>query len=187
MGNMPHVRKGARTVGDIISVFENELEELPDDLHSKYAKLEGIVEELHKANLDEQAAKKALNNYESSLQANYGSLTDKVQEISWRYETFNELAQEVDEIKESQIILAYEKQPKEKVPPTLTDGQINNISTKLEKQRTKLRHTGRDAHYSQERLDQIVSRSEDAKSQLYSIIEEIPHYQNNSKLTEPIK
>ena len=36
-----------------------------------------IVDKLHKANAEEQAAKKALNNYKSSLEDTYGSLTNK--------------------------------------------------------------------------------------------------------------
>ena len=105
-----------------------------------------------------------------------------MQEINQRYNTFNDVALEIDEIKESWDIIKYEKQPKEKVPTTLTDEELNNINTELERQRTELSDTGRDAPYSQEGIDQIESRSEDAKNLLSSINEEILHYHNNSKL-----
>ena len=51
-----------------------------------------IVEKLHKANVEEQTAKKALNNYRSSLETTYGSLTNIVQEIIQRHNILNELA-----------------------------------------------------------------------------------------------
>ena len=73
------------------------------------------------SNSEEQAAKKALNNYESSLKAKYGSSTDKVHEIIQRNDTFNKQALEVDEIKESRNIIAYGKKPKERSSTTLTE------------------------------------------------------------------
>ena len=83
-----------------------------------------------------------------------------MQEINQRNNTFNELALEIDEIKESRDIIRYEKQPKRRVPTTLTDEELNNISTELEWQKTELSDIGRNAHYSQEGIDQIVFQSE---------------------------
>ena len=66
--------------------------------------------------MEEQAAKKVLNNYRSSLKTTYRSLTNKVQEINQKKDIFNELALEADEIKAYRNIIAYEKQAKMKIP-----------------------------------------------------------------------
>ena len=75
-GNMIWVRKGARTFNDMISVFKDKLAEILDKLHSKYAKLEGIVKEVYKTNAEMLTVREALDNYDSSLQDKYGSLTN---------------------------------------------------------------------------------------------------------------
>ena len=57
----------------------------------------------------------------------------KVRDVDQRNSVFEGLATEADEIRAHGNIIAYEKQAKEKIPTTLTEGQIDNINNELEK------------------------------------------------------
>ena len=63
---------------------------------------------------------------------------------------------EADLIKAHENIITYEKQGKEKIPATLTDEQINDLSNDLEKIRAKIRDNCRTAPYTQKGVNQLT-------------------------------
>ena len=132
-GNMPKIKIGIRTVKENLVIFEQEVSNLPKCIYDKYANLANIVDKLHKANAEEEAAKRKLDDYINNLEDTHGPLTKKVQEVDQRNSIFEELAIEADKIRAHGNIIAYEKQAKEKIPTTLTEDQIDKINNELEK------------------------------------------------------
>ena len=114
VGDMPEIKKGTRTIKESLVLFEQEVSDLPKRIYNKYTNLESIVDKLHQANAEEEAAKRALDDYIKNLEDNHGPLTKKVQEVDRRNSIFEELATEADEIRAHGNIIAYEKQAKEK-------------------------------------------------------------------------
>ena len=57
----------------------------------------------------------------------------KVQDVNQRNSTFERLVIEDNEIRAHGNVIAYEKQAKEKIPTTLTEGQVDNINNEQEK------------------------------------------------------
>ena len=114
------------------------------------------VDKLCKADTEEDTTKRIIDKYIDHLEDAYGPLTDRVQEINQRNRKFEELVIEADIIKAHGNIFTYEKQGKGKIPTTLTDDQIDDISNELEERRTRISDNFRTAQYSQKGVDQLM-------------------------------
>ena len=72
--NIPELKKGSRVVKEEPVVYEEEIENLPKQIRDKYYDLVGIVDKLHKANGEEEAAVRALNSYIANTEDANGPL-----------------------------------------------------------------------------------------------------------------
>ena len=109
-GNIPELKKGSRVVKEEPAVYEEELENLTRQNHYKYYDLVKLVDKVHKATAEEEAAVKALNSYISNQEETYGSLINRVKKIDRKNKVLEALEIETEEIKEQGNIIAYEKQ-----------------------------------------------------------------------------
>ena len=69
---MPEIKQGTRTGTESLVIFEQEVSDLPKHIFGKYTNLGSIVDKLHKANTEEEATKKALDDYIKNLEDNHG-------------------------------------------------------------------------------------------------------------------
>ena len=111
-GNIPELKKGTRVVKEDPVVFEEEIENLPKQMHDKYYDLVGIVDKLHKANAEEEAAVRVLNSYITNQEEANGPLIKRVQIVDHRNNIFKALEIEAEEIKAHGNIIGYENQAK---------------------------------------------------------------------------
>ena len=58
----------------VVNDFEEEITNLPKHIYDKYANLVDIVDKLHKANAEKEAAKRALNSHIGNLEDDHGPL-----------------------------------------------------------------------------------------------------------------
>merc|ERR1712112_760529 len=77
-GNLPELKKGSRVAQEEPVVYEREIENLPTKICDKYYELLELVDKLHKANTEDEAAVKALNSYIDNQEEAYGSLGERV-------------------------------------------------------------------------------------------------------------
>ena len=80
-GKMPDIKQGTRTGNEGLVIFEQEVSDLPKRIYNKYANLENIVDKLHRANAEEEATKRALDDYINNLEDTHGPLTKKYKKL----------------------------------------------------------------------------------------------------------
>ena len=71
-GKMPDIKQETRTRNEGLVILEQEVSDLPKCIYNKYTNLESIVDKLHRANAEEEATKRGLDDYINILEDNHG-------------------------------------------------------------------------------------------------------------------
>ena len=79
--NIPELKEGSRVVKEEPVVYKEKIENLTKQIRDKYYNLEEIVDNVHKANAEQEATVRALNSYIANQEETYGSLIKRVQKV----------------------------------------------------------------------------------------------------------